>query len=197
MLDRDGYIVVRDALDAGAVERLRIAFETAPAESGTQHVRIGPDTPHEADWLALRVYPALLEAAREVLGPAFHVRDAHGRNPLPGYGQQGLHADWPSRARGAPAMVLTALWMLDDFRADNGATRVVPGSHLLYRALPRALAQPLARHPDEVIVTGKAGSVLIFNGHLWHSGRRNEGPGPRRSVQMVVQAGPSRRGERS
>lgn len=192
MLEREGYVVVVDALDARTVERLRIAFQTAPVESGTQHVRIGPDTPHEADWLGLRQHPALLDAARAVLGPSFHVRDAHGRNPLPGYGQQGLHADWPVRARGAPAMVLTALWMLDDFRADNGATRVVPGTHLLTRPIPKALAQPLAHHPDEVVITGRAGSVLIFNGHLWHSARRNDSRDPRRSVQMVVHAGEGR-----
>jgi len=84
-------------------------------------------------------------------------------------------------------MVMTAIWMLDDFTIENGATRVVPGSHVVTTPLAKALAQPLAHHPREIVITGRAGSVLIFNGHLWHSGRKNESRGPRRCVQMVVQ----------
>jgi ectoine hydroxylase-related dioxygenase (phytanoyl-CoA dioxygenase family) len=85
--------------------------------------------------------------------------------------------------------MITALWMLDDFTAENGATRVVPGSHRITRALSKNLAQPLARHPDERIVIGRAGDVLIFNAYLWHSGRRNESKGPRRAVQMGLRRG--------
>jgi ectoine hydroxylase-related dioxygenase (phytanoyl-CoA dioxygenase family) len=94
------------------------------------------------------------------------------------------------RATVKPFMVMTAIWMLDDFTIDNGATRIVPGSHTITEPLAKMLAQPLARHPREIVITGRAGSVLIFNGHLWHSGRKNESDGPRRCVQMVVQRSP-------
>jgi hypothetical protein len=40
----------------------------------------------------------------------------------------------------------------------------------------------------ERVVTGPAGSVLIMNGHIWHSGRRNDGRGRRRAAQMVAVA---------
>jgi ectoine hydroxylase-related dioxygenase (phytanoyl-CoA dioxygenase family) len=86
----------------------------------------------------------------------------HGRNPLPGFGQQGLHADWRPRQPGEPYAVLTLIWMLDDFTQDNGATRVVPGSHKSPRAIDKKLAQPLARHPRELVVTGAAGDMLVF-----------------------------------
>jgi len=84
---------------------------------------------------------------------------------------------------------VTALWMIDAFTDDNGATRVVPGSHRLTRPPPPSFAQPLARHPDERVITGAAGTVLVFNGHLWHSGRRNTSAGPRRAGQMVIVSG--------
>lgn len=180
-LEELGYVVVAGALDSAHVDGLRRAFEDAPAqEDGTQHVRLFDES--------LASHPAILESGRVVFGDApFRVRDMHGRNPLPGYGQQGLHSDWKPRAPGEPFHVMSAIWMLDHFTVENGATRVVPGSHRITTPLAKSLAQPLAKHPEEKIVTGRAGDVLIFNGHLWHSGRKNESRAPRRCVQMVVQ----------
>jgi ectoine hydroxylase-related dioxygenase (phytanoyl-CoA dioxygenase family) len=189
-LDEEGYVVVPGALEEAWVERLRRAFESAPAQKdGTQHVEVTPATPEHASWQALREHPVILAAALHVLARPFRVRDLHGRNPLPGYGQQGLHADWMPRANVEPYHVLTALWMLDDFAPDNGATRVVPGTHRVLRAIPKSLGQPGAKHPAETVVTGRAGGVLVFNGHTWHSGRANTSNRPRRAAQMVVVRG--------
>jgi ectoine hydroxylase-related dioxygenase (phytanoyl-CoA dioxygenase family) len=188
-LDGDGFIVVPNVLDEGWRARLLRAFEDALAQSsGTQHVTLSDATPDLAAWNALSTHPLVLAAAEHILRRRFRVRDLHGRNPLPGFGQQGLHVDWVPRAAGDPYSVVTAIWMIDAFTAENGATRVVPGSHRLLHSPPAAYAQPLARHPGERIVTGKAGDVLIFNGHLWHSGRRNDSTGPRRAAQMVIEA---------
>ena len=188
-LGRDGYVLVECALDGEEVVRLRRAFEDAPVQDGgTQHVAIDDKTPEVAAWRALEHHPALIAAAEHVLSRPFSLASMHGRNPLPGFGQQGLHSDWPRQSDGRAIMV-TALWMLDDFTAEDGATRVVPGSHLMTRPLAKDYAQPLARHPEEKIVTGRAGDVLIFNGYLWHSGRKNSSTGPRRAVQMGLRRG--------
>jgi len=188
-LDRDGFLVVAGALDAAWVARLARAFEAAPAQAdGTQHVVLSDATPERDAWRQLESHPVAIAAAMYALGGEVRVRDLHGRNPLPGYGQQGLHADWPPRGASDPAFAFTAIWMLDDFTPSNGATRVVPGTHLLRTPIPKSLAQPLAHHPDEQLVTGRAGSVLFFNGHLWHSGTRNESGSRRRAVQMTIEA---------
>jgi len=76
--------------------------------------------------------------------------------------------------------------MLDDFLDDNGATRVVPRSHRGAAAVTRVLTQPGVQHPDEVVVTGSAGDALIFDAHLWHSGRENSSGQRRRVVQMTA-----------
>jgi ectoine hydroxylase-related dioxygenase (phytanoyl-CoA dioxygenase family) len=194
-LDRDGYAVLPALLDAAQQQRLLRAFEAASKQAhGTQHVRLTNTTPELADWTALTTHPAVLAAAAHVLETPFHVRDIHGRNPLPGFGQQGLHTDSPQQSAVSPYRVVTALWMLDAFTEENGATRVVPGTHLERGPIPKPLAQPHARHPREQLIIGAAGSVLVLNGHIWHSGTQNRSDGPRRAVQMVIERGTAHSG---
>ncbi len=180
-----GFLVVRQALDRETVELLRSAFDGAlPAT--TEHVEITDATPHVDLWREL----IDREPVRSLSTAAFGIAQAvniHGRNPGRGAGEQGLHADLPADPVGALS-ALTILWMLDDFTADNGATRIVPGTHLRRTLVPRDFAQPDRHHPDEVIVTGSAGDIVIFDAHLWHSGRRNSTSSPRRAVQMTVTA---------
>ncbi len=54
--------------------------------------------------------------------------------------------------------------------------------------MTKAFADPESHHPEETIVIARAGSVLVINGHLWHSGTRNRSRGPRRVVQCVFVA---------
>ena len=75
--------------------------------------------------------------------------------------------------------VCNTVWMLDDFTPDNGATRVIPGSHQWGKRPQDVLADPYAPHPDEVLVTGRAGSVVIMNAHTWHGGTANRTSAPR------------------
>jgi len=188
-LERDGYVVIPGALDGAWMDRLRCGFDHAPAQaSGTQHVEVNDDTPEVESWRALEQHSALMAAAENLMTRPYCLNGLHGRNPLPGFGQQGLHADC-LRGRENDCILITALWMLDDFTLENGSTRVVPGSHRITRPISKAYAQPLARHPDEKIIIGSAGSVLLFNGYLWHSGRRNDSNRPRRAVQMGLRRG--------
>ncbi len=186
-LDQHGYLLLPGALTASEVALLRAAFGGPRSqERGTQHVHVTEETVGYSTWQALRAHPWLLAAASHVLGASPRVGVPHGRNPLPGHGAQGLHADWGPRERGEPYSVLTALFLLDDFSTKNGATRVVPGSHELPGPVPKRLAQPGTRHPEEVLVLGSSGSVLLFNGHLWHAGGQNRSDSSRRAVQLVV-----------
>ena len=177
-----GYVVARGLLDRTAVQELRAAF--GPATPGsTLHVAVDERTPERGRWLSLREHPAVAELFDELLGD--HQVAVHGRDPGQGAGSQGLHADRPPhRIHGIDG--ITVLWMLDDFLVTNGATRVVPRSHRGAAAVPRRLAQPGVRHPDEVVVTGHPGDALLFDAHLWHSGRANTSAVRRRVVQMTA-----------
>ena len=72
--------------------------------------------------------------------------------------------------------------------ATNGATRVVPGSHPVPNPLSKSRSQPESRHPNEKIVVAEAGSVLLFNSHLLHSGTRNVSGERRRVLQCSFAA---------
>ncbi len=60
---------------------------------------------------------------------------------------------------------------IDDFTADNGATDIIPGSHLWAHRTP----QDTEREP----VVMKAGSCVFFPGTLWHGGGANRSHSPR------------------
>ena len=68
--------------------------------------------------------------------------------------------------------VRNSIWMLSDFTAENGATRVVPGKHLSEQT-PDVLDDPAATHPDEMLLLGKAGTVVVFDSHMWHGTTHN------------------------
>lgn len=87
----------------------------------------------------------------------------------PGQAAQPLHADTGSYGlpRPAPTAVVVAMWALTDFTTGNGGTRVVPGSH-------RAADRPRpGDDPETVAVEMPAGSVLFYDGALWHGGGEN------------------------
>ena len=75
----------------------------------------------------------------------------------------------------APPACMNSMWLLGDFRAENGATRVVPGSHLSGR-------QPkpeLYGAEDLVSIEAPAGTAMFFEGRLWHGSGTNRTDQPR------------------
>jgi ectoine hydroxylase-related dioxygenase (phytanoyl-CoA dioxygenase family) len=44
------------------------------------------------------------------------------------------------------------------------------------------LPDPREDHPDQVTLTAPAGTVIVFNSHLWHGGTRNDTDRPRRAL---------------
>ena len=71
-------------------------------------------------------------------------------------------------------VVVNTMWALDDFTADNGATRYIPGSHR-WREGPSS-------HKDVAVALMPAGSVLFYLGKLWHGGGANTTDLPRWGV---------------
>ena len=70
----------------------------------------------------------------------------------------------------SPAVTCNVMWMIDEFTEANGATIVVPGSHLSGREPDNAADDDA----NWVAAVGRAGTVCIFEGRTWHSTGKNE-----------------------
>jgi hypothetical protein len=109
-----------------------------------------------------------------VLGPRFKLSSLNARSANPRSAEsQPLHVDAGALPDEAGYWVCNTVWLLDDFTTENGALRVVPGSHRSGLRPQDVLADPEAPHPDERLVTGCAGDLVVMNSHLWHGGTAN------------------------
>jgi ectoine hydroxylase-related dioxygenase (phytanoyl-CoA dioxygenase family) len=122
----------------------------------------------------------VLAGVRHVLGDAFKLSSLNARSADP-HSEDGqpLHVDMAAVPDERGYWVCNTVWMLDDFTPENGATRLVPGSHRWGRRPQDALADPMAPHPDEILLSGPAGSIAVMNAHLWHGGTANRTARPR------------------
>ncbi len=190
-LDRVGYAALPGVLTDNQLTMMRTRLAELLAAEGQ---RAGLEVHQEAgtDRLADLVNkdpvfdvcftdPRLLACVAHVLGE-FKLSSLNFRAALPGHGQQALHAEGKPVTDPADYQVCNSIWLLDDFTADNGATRVVPGSHRSGRAPGDAMPDVRAAHPEEVLLLAPAGTVVVFNSHLWHGGTVNRSPAPRRAL---------------
>jgi len=76
-----------------------------------------------------------------------------------------------------PPLVANMMWMANDFTVANGATRIVPGSHL-----SGCLPDPERTDYGEIPIEAPAGSVLVWEGRTWHAAGLNTADHPRYGV---------------
>lgn len=127
-------------------------------------------------------HPKVLAAISHVLGGDLKLSSLNFRAALPGHGLQALHCDWGKAVEPGDYYVCNSIWLLDKFTAENGATRVVPGSNRSGKRPQEVLADPSAPHSDQVLLTAPAGTVVVFNSHTWHGGTLNRTDQPRRAL---------------
>jgi ectoine hydroxylase-related dioxygenase (phytanoyl-CoA dioxygenase family) len=195
--DTAGWTTVPGLLGPAAANRLAVDCAAALAAVGRdgRDLRVG-DEPHGGTRRLVDVVDRVPGAAavladerlqalvHHLLGPDLVLVEATFRCPSPGHGGQRLHTDdVPRTGASGPARRATAVVALTGFTAENGATRLVPGSHR--RPDLQRRAGRLDRHPDEVVVTAPAGTGIVFTGHLLHSGTPNRSARPRPALQIV------------
>lgn len=175
-MERVGCVVVERFCDASQVAALRdeLAPHLARTPSGRNDFE-GHDTRRlyalfakVRGFDALATDPRVLGVLDAVLGPSYQLSAPVAIDIGPGEVAQMLHRDdliYPL-TRPHPEVVVNTMWALDDFTTTNGATMVVPGSHGRVADAP----------PDAstaVPATMPAGSVLFYQGSLWHHGGAN------------------------
>jgi hypothetical protein len=189
-LDEQGYVVLESGMGSellnGLRARILALFEEEGDLAGSEF-----RTEENARRLAnlvdkgevfrrAIVLPRVLEFVRRVLGADCKLSSLNARSadPHTDVGQP-LHVDMGAVSDDRGYWVCNTVWMLDDFTLENGPTRMIPGSHKWGTRPQDVLADPLAPHPQEVLLTGKAGGIAVMNAHMWHGGTANRTSLPR------------------
>lgn len=125
----------------------------------------------------------ILELVGSVLGENFKLGSLNVRSANPESGSsQPLHIDMGLLPDSKGYATCNCVWMLDDFTTENGALRVVPGSHRWGKKPQDVLPDLYAQHPHEILVSGEAGTVVVMNAHTWHGGTANRTKRERRAL---------------
>ena len=189
-LDELGYLVLPGLIPSPMLaelrERCEALWESEGDDAGSEF-RPEPGTRRLANlvdkgeiFARVIATPEVLECMAHVIGPDFKLSSLNARSTNPNNPEaQPWHADTGAIADERGYWVCNSVWMLDDFTPENGATRMLPGSHAWRRLPEPGNTGPLA---GEALVTGPAGTVVIMNAHMWHGGTGNNTDRCRRAL---------------
>jgi hypothetical protein len=187
VLRRDGGVIVRDLAPVGLIDacaaELRLSLDTFDESertdfSGTKTLRCGGVLRYAPSCAALIAHRMVLDVVDAILLPScaeYQIGSTTGIEILPGESDQQLHRDdtpYPIQIAGLELQI-GVMWAFNDFTAENGATRVVPGSHRFLRAWHR----PDLTHWAQAVMP--KGSAVFYLGSTWHGGGANRSQSPR------------------
>lgn len=178
-LQVEGFAVIPGPVPEPLLPELAAAYDRAVLLADDSDVGRGSTTTRVNDFVnrgpafdALYLHPPLLEACCRVIEQPFKLSSMLARTLNPRMPPQNLHVDFPRDEQGWP--MLGFIFMIDEFREDNGATCFLPRS------------QGATECPTVAAVVqacGPAGSMILYNGSIWHGHAANLTDRPRRSIQ--------------
>ena len=186
---REGVVIIESLMTSDIVdsfcEDLRAEFDREGHLfqndfNGHTTLRVGGVAAHSQHFEVFFTHPLMLAMADAVLGPncdCYQVGSTTAIEILPGEEAQVLHADdacYPSHLLPFELQI-SALWALDDFTEENGATRVVPKT--------TGYQQPEAV-PEQAVLQAvmPKGSVVVYLGSTIHGGGANRSAAPRKAL---------------
>ena len=194
-VERDGYTLIEDAIApdlvdelVDALDRLVVDLDVRPAGNrfeGGRTLRIYNLLAHDEVFRQVPVHPEVLPVVDGVLGPGCLVSSLSSIDIRPGEVAQPIHADDQliPIPKPHPPTVCNTMWALTDFTEANGATRIMPGTHLADRS------PELGVEHESIPAVMPKGSVLLWHGSLWHGGGANRTDDRRVGIAMNYCAG--------
>lgn len=170
---------VRDALyraaddDRARGREKKFTFDYAHDDTNQRVWNLLSRDPVFAD---LAEHPAALHLLKTFMGWPILLSNISANITGPGGGEMVLHADqiyMPEPWGGIQGM--NVAWIVDDFTDENGATRVVPGSHKLNR-----MPKDDELTTDGVPLEAAAGTMVVMEGRVWHKTGTNRTKNERR-----------------
>lgn len=195
VVSRDGAVILEDVLPAVEVDRVCAelmpyidATQTGADDfSGRQTTRTGALVARSPACREMILHPTILESVRTFLAPYCERVQLHLTQVIrirPGQAAQVVHRDrwaWGTHLKHVEPQ-LNTIWALTDFREENGATRVVPGS--IHWPDDRQPVDAELRHAEM-----SRGSVLVYTGSVFHGGGANRSAGDRIGVNLTYALG--------
>ncbi len=176
-LDEKGLVIIPGPVAPHELEKLTKVYDSviasaAPADlsHGSTTTRLNNLINRSSEFDQLFLYKPLLEASCEIIRQPFKLSTLLARTVRSRASAQELHSDTSHDERGWP--LLGFIFMVDDFREDNGATRFIAGSH-----------KSPAQTDAEIVACGPTGSMIVYNGSVLHGHSSSASDKPRRSVQ--------------
>ena len=110
----------------------------------------------------------LLALAEFSVGRGFLISQVAASVRPKGAASIGLHADhnWLPAPFPVHNMLLTGCWVCDEYTKAGGSTLVIPGSNKLHR---HPDADEVKEKPDAIAIECTAGSVVLWDGNVWHA----------------------------
>lgn len=187
-LEREGYLILPDLIGGEELKQLQEELEpwlvrTPRCEGdfyGWKTTRVGGLLSKAPLVQRLVLAPEILAIADALLRPScdcIQLNLTQATRVHPGERAQAPHRDeemwpWPTAGR---QWLINVMWAVSDFTAENGATRLWPGSH--HRALDRGEAEATS-----IAGEMRAGSALVFLGSLTHGAGANRTQAPRTGI---------------
>ena len=192
---RDGYTIVDDAIDAATVAALRADLERLERElavqpatnifEGTRTVRIYNLLARGALYQRIPVHRSVLPIVERVLDKGCLVSSLSSIAIGPDETPQPLHADDQMIPLPRPhvPIIVNSMWAITDFTESNGATRIIPGTHIADHS------PTFGQQYESDCAAMRAGSILVWHGSLWHGGGANATDEHRMGIAMNYCAG--------
>lgn len=192
-LEIEGYVVVPDLLSAAQVQNIKAELDRLPtkatdySENQRGHVDVQwSNSPHAIDLIAL---PAMIEFLSTLFGDDLICTSCVFALSRPGHPGIAIHTDsqpYGSAIFGVQASaprLVRVLYYLDDLTPERSPLKVIPHSHLSLHADANPYKRYLS-HPEEVMVTCRAGSAAIINQAVFHANYPNRSDSDRRMLAI-------------
>ncbi len=180
-----GFTVIPGPSIPGGHARLSSAYDHVVATADPCDIRVSSSTRvndivnRTSEFDGIYVFPPLLAACELVMDEPYKLSGTCLRTLSPFAAAQDLHVDVRYQTDDWP--MVGFILMVDAFDRDSGATRFVPRSHLSAHAPDDNPGTHDAS--TDVLACGPPGSLIIFNGSVWHGYSENRTDRQRRSVQ--------------
>ncbi|MEM7768336.1 MAG: phytanoyl-CoA dioxygenase family protein [Pseudomonadota bacterium] len=210
--DRDGFVVFENVLSPAELAGIEDALDPLLAADikgrndfeGLKSNRVYAMLAKAPAFVDLAIHPLALAFAEAELGKSCLLSACLAIRLHPGETVQPWHIDDSCELpRPRPTTGVSAFWAVSDTTAENGATEVIPGSHLWGNERPegsitgRTFGDKTVRGVDDdpgfradaVKLVMPAGSLALAKGTLMHRGGANRSDTPRTIITPQYCAG--------